>query len=164
MKKKLTVYCIKYGKAPKAFIAVADNSIPLKILNYYTDINNSFIYESFININHISLIKKICSDTGKTAILNRTHNNKEVRKFIDKVIGYEVIWKEYCFSIWTKSFSGIHEYVRESQSTIEIDHPINLEDKIIISIVQEGQKSIEKSQKEFKKIKVKYKRKKKNEK
>lgn len=147
MKKKLTVYCIKYGKSSTAFIAIADNSIPLKIIRWYADVDNSFIYESFVKINMLPLMKKISKDTNKTAILY--HNHKSIKEFISEVIGNEVTWIDYNFSIWTKVFIGLEEYSIENGNIIEIDHPIKIKDKVLNSIINEGLKLVEKKQKEL---------------
>ena len=159
MKKKLTVYYIKYGKAPKAFIAIADNSIPLKIINYYADVESSFIYEEYISTKYFSLIKKICRNTGKLAILNRNHNI--IKKFIDEIIGQDITLIQYSFKTWNQFFQGLQAYGLENKSIIEIDHPINLKDKMFILLVKEGLKSFAKSQIEYKKIGKSIKKKKK---
>lgn len=165
MKKRITVYCIKYGKAPKAFIAIADNSIPFKTLRFYSDIEESLFFEEFIDSTKIPIIKKVCKDSGKSAILLRNQRNKNLSNIINEILGNEVTLKQYSFTQWNNFICGIEEFSSEDSSVIEIDHPINLNDKMLISIINQGLKSIDKKRKDLDKIRAdikKHKRKKKD--
>ena len=149
MKKKLTVYCINYGKSENIFLAIANNSIPFKIIGGYSDVEESLIFEKFIKSIHLPLIKKVCKDTGKSAILYRNQTNKILCDFINEILGCEVKFIQYSLSKWNNFIIGMEEYSTENSSTIEIDHPIRLEDKMLILMVKEGVKSLEKKHREI---------------
>jgi len=76
MKKKLTTYLIQYGSNENFFIAIADNSIPFKIIGNYSDVEESLIFEGFLKSTQLPIIRKVCKDTGKTAILLRNQKSK----------------------------------------------------------------------------------------
>lgn len=153
MTKTFTVYCVRYDSKPKAYIGIADNDISWKIVPHrYFDINNSFLWQKYASVDLIPEIKKICQDTGKTAILNSSHSNSFIQEIAKTVLGYSVIWKDYNYQEWSDALDGIAEYGSTHKSIIEIDHPIDLNDKELIVMIREGSQIIEQRMAEFDKI------------
>ena len=163
--KKLTVYCIKYGKSKNIFLAIADNSIPFKIISYYSDVEESLIFEGFIKSTELSLVKKVCKDSGRSAILLRNQKSKVLGDFINEVLGHQVTFIEYSFKSWQSFILGMQEYSSNSLTLIEIDHPICLKERILSSLVKDGLNLYNVRMKELNeslvKIKKKYKKEKK---
>jgi hypothetical protein len=161
MKKNLTIYCIEYGDKPKAFIVLADNNIPFTFNGLYTDVDNSVMFEKYILVSLIPELKKICKDTGKTAILNSNHKDADIREITRAVIGYNVIWKNCSLKNWKLFMTGVTEYSIINEALIEIDHPFDLKDSMLVRMIKDGWKSFNVRQKEIKKSITEYQKKRK---
>lgn len=136
--KNLTIYCVRFGKNPKVFLAIANDNIPLKFLGSYVDILNSILFEEFISKDLLSIIKKICKDTKKEAILNINNSNSTIKEIINYIIGCNVTWKNYSLRTWKNSFTAISDYCQSKNFIIEIDHPIDFKEEMISQIIDEG--------------------------
>lgn len=145
---KLTIYQITYKGKPKDYIIVANESIPMVFLKYYTDINQSVIETFKVDCNMTPLLKNICQD-HKQAILNSNHSNNVICSFTRLVIGQSVNWLQISCENWNKLIDGVHEYISHRDLILEIDHPINLEDKKLKEIIKEGMKEKKRRDKEI---------------
>lgn len=150
MKKKLTVYCINYGKSENVFLAIADNSIPFKVISRYFDVEESLIFEGLINKEKLPIAKKVCKDTNKSAILLRNQEIPILRDFVNEILGNQVTFINYSFKQWKYFILGMEEYSTENSSIIEIDHPIYFDNEILSSIMKEGIEMFEVKQREMK--------------
>lgn len=152
MRKNLTVYCIHCSQHPKAFLAIADNSIPLTFINSYVDIDNSVIFERYISLHILSELKKICQDTGKTAILNCNNKDSTIQEITREIIGHTITWKDYDLKEWQDFIIGGGEYTLLNKASLEIDHPVDLKDSKLKRIIKEGLKSLDDREKESRKL------------
>lgn len=133
-----TLYCVHFGKNPNVFLAIADNNIPLKFLGRYSDILNSFIYENFISEDLLPIVKKICSDTKKEAILNINHSNEIIKEITNHIISCDITWKNCSRNSWNNFINGVVNYCQDKDVIMEIDHPINFKDKMLVQIIEKG--------------------------
>jgi hypothetical protein len=136
--KELTFYNISYGKSNSTFIFITDNSIPLIFLKSYVDIKNSVIFEKFISIDIVPILKKICKDTKKEAILNCNNFDFDIAEISIIIMGHKVTWKNYSFKNWNNFYLGLRNYSEEINVIIEVDHPIDIKDKNILKIINKG--------------------------
>lgn len=156
MRKELTVYCITRDGCSKSFIGIADNSIPLKFVHSYSDVEKSIFYETSIEKDLITELKEICKDTGKTAILNSNHSNSTIQYFTRTVIGHDVTWLDYPFCEWKDFMDGVEQYCETKECVIEMDHPIDLRNEVLGNIVSEGKAVIEAKIKEIDEVRRSY--------
>jgi len=153
MNRDLTFYSIEFGNAPKVFLAFADNNIPFKFVSNYSDVLDSILFESAISKDLIPEIIKICEDTNKTAILNLNNPNNIIAEISKLVLGKDVIiTNSYSFESWKNFMLGVEEYTSTNSVSIEIDHPIDLENKILKDIINNGLELFEKRKEELDKI------------
>jgi hypothetical protein len=152
-----TVYCIQLGKSPKVLLLIADNNKSLNIINGHADVDKSMT-EMWVELGQLPLIKTICKDTRKTALLNRTHTEKSISDITNEVLGCDVTWKNITFNAWNDFMINIDEYTRIKRVRVEIDHPIDFRDKELQRMINVGNKSKEKFRKELDDIRKKFKK------
>ncbi len=164
LEKSKNVYCITMADKPIANIFLADNSIPFSILLNYSDVDNSIISEFKFPKNNLSILREICKDTGKNAILHINHDISYVAKFAREVLGYKVNWLDYDCEQWNNIMIGLNEFSEIKQLKIEIDHPIDIKnDKELSDMIDCGKKAFDiknrRIQKNIETIREKYKEK-----
>lgn len=153
MKNNLTVYSIELSGASKVFLAFADNNIPFKFISSYSDVLDSIIFEATISKDLIPEIIEICKDPKKTALLNCNNSNNIIAEISKLVLGKDVtITNSYSLESWQKFMLGVGEYTSTNSVSIEIDHPIDLENKTLKDIINSGIEMFEKRKKELDKI------------
>ena len=136
----MTVYCIRYGKSSIVLLIFANNNIPLTFINYHSDIEDSIICEIFLDDIFLNLVKKICKNTGKLAILNNNHDNADVSKISKLVMGSNIIWKNYSLKKWNNFINSTMTFSRKNNVRIDITHPIDFNDKKINNLIESGLK------------------------
>lgn len=130
-----TIYQIQFGKNPLSFLMLADNDIPFVVMSREFDIDDSVVYESFKTNEESKLIKSIVNNKKKSII---NINNNKIQEFIKKTIGYKVIWKRYSLGKWNSFINGLSEYSNNKNYIIKIDHPIDLNNSLIIGMINSG--------------------------